>query len=250
MKAALSLILCMLIISGCEDSSSETAGDSPSIRILKLEPSVGKVGDKFKLTYSFKNIETGRDGDLNFEQKVWSLYDSASGNVVYGFIPYAAGKTSLKVGVRGLYGDVFISDNTEIIYAEPNARGIRIMSSDEPSLTEKQAYYFQPAFLDDYKWHTEIKGDTVTLSRHYNDASYNIVFLNRKIKLPALIDFRVIYKCVDCGYANDTVHLKNGLIKIDQWQPGNLYSGVIYSDLKGQIEPDYIFPIVRFWGKL
>jgi len=258
MRTILSLMLCALIISGCgdDDATLPVITGEPSLVMGIPVPSSGKVGDRVKIPIHTENINRT---DLFFyiDDLLFVTVDSITNDAVYSFIPFMAGKSSYKVGMSYSLNDSLYSAETEIYITQPIESGIHIMQSDEPELTEADVYYHDgdPSMAEKQKWQTELKGDTVILSKrtylsgdiyHYEEVK---LLDNGNGSLPQILS--AIAYTLDEKSTTAPIHissLTSGVLKIDKWQSGETYAGILYPNLAAF--GDNLPAMIRFWGKL
>lgn len=253
MKRACLLLAALSFFAGCKDSSTEhEPAPEPSFSI-EVEPKTGSVGDKIKITCSWSNLSEKPDLYYYYNDDLWTTYDSIAGNIIYAYIPFVSNCSDYKLNVKKYFNNTSLKAS-EVLHLRPLDNGIKIIKSDEPELTEEGAYLHYPKYTDGYKWQVEVNQDTVTLWRTLMEAddcstSFYIKFLDKgEGVLPELIK---CYKAAGCRPGSDNISLlKNGLIKIDKWKSGGIYSGIIYSELRPEMAVDDLPPVLRFWKKL
>lgn len=141
-------------------------------------------------------------------------------------------KVYTKIGTEYKY---YYGEDTLRVIPENCSLGICVKWSDLDSITEFDSYYKPEYFGDEYKWDSEIIGDTITSRQLLPGCDDGHGELKLKFKdrgpnnLPEFLELTKFNYCFGTVWG-DT--LTSGIIKLQDWNTNGILIGIILSELK------------------
>jgi hypothetical protein len=241
----------LLTLYYCSETSNPVQSQSPKPRVFikSIEPSQLQVGMDYKIAVGHENGNLDLYQNVVFNNRLWHDADSVRGDTIYSYVPYihfAPLYRELKIQAQidsAQYYDI------DTVYVFPNTcqNGVCISWNDLKNINENDSHYWGKI------WTGETNQDTVILTHimPFGDdgtATRELKLIsNSHGELPEFISFeRRVFEVHHGGFTDS---LRNGLIKIQDWNLNGIVSGYIFPELIEDFWSDYdIWPKkIVFW---
>ncbi len=227
--------------------------EEQSAYIKNVSPINPSTGDRIKIILSEPLTGNNYNGFVFFDNK-WSYSDSVKNDTIFTFLPYIKGKTTVEIKVNISFSEKQNELTKVVSINNLCTKSICVIQNNEGKIQEKDIYP-KDMLSENSKWIINEDNDTITFSAFMivgdeSNQDMNIKFLKRTDNvLPTFISFTQI-KNESNGSSPSIKNcdtLKNGIIKIEDWNNNGIYSGIIYSELMPLESKTYIAPRTVFW---
>ena len=219
------------------------------IQIKSIKPQNPTVGDKMKIVLQGLNENYDYSvGHLLYNDELWQGYvDSTNKDTIFTYVPFIYNTTQYNLHFKVRIDTIWYNLATNYIVNNDYLTGINVIDNDEGQINKSHTNKIY--FWNVCDWNFEQNEDTVNVWQQYpiHDEAYAILSLqfleNSKNGLPKFLSFikthHDSYGGSESWVVRDT--LKQGIIKIEDWNENGVYSGKVYAPLE-PFEERYFLP--------